>query len=57
MRMLFKPVFKELQSTSKALGLMEMTRRAIISNWREHGIVVNVPSSGQPTKITPRVQQ
>ncbi|KAK3556343.1 hypothetical protein QTP70_007099 [Hemibagrus guttatus] len=31
--------------------------RAIIYKWGKHGTVENLPRSGRPTKITPRVQQ
>ncbi|KAK3567068.1 hypothetical protein QTP86_009264 [Hemibagrus guttatus] len=40
-----------------ALGLLRTTVRAIIYKWRKHGTVENLLRSGQPTKITPRVQR
>ncbi|KAI4896507.1 hypothetical protein NFI96_029534, partial [Prochilodus magdalenae] len=33
------------------------TVRAIIHKWRKRGTVVNLPRTGQPTKMTPRAQQ
>ncbi len=41
---------------SKALGLQRTMVRANIHKWRKLGTVVNLPRSGQPTKITPRTQ-
>ncbi|KAI4894379.1 hypothetical protein NFI96_003988 [Prochilodus magdalenae] len=37
--------------------LRQTTVRAIIHKWQKHGAVVNLPRSGRPTKITPRVQR
>ncbi len=48
---------KGYKAISKALGLQRTTVRAIIHKWRKHGTVVNLPRSGQPTKITPRAQR
>ncbi|KAK3556871.1 hypothetical protein QTP70_022374 [Hemibagrus guttatus] len=48
---------KGYKATSKALGLPRTTVRAIIYKWRKHGTVENLPRSGRPTKITPRVQR
>ncbi len=48
---------KGYNAISKALGLQRTTVRAIIHKWRKHGTVVNLPRSGQPTKITPRAQR
>ncbi len=48
---------KGYKAISKALGLQQTTVRAIIHKWQKHGTVVNLPRSGQPTKITPRAQQ
>ncbi len=47
---------KGYNAISKALGLQRTTVRAIIHKWRKLGTVVNLPRSGQPTKITPREQ-
>ncbi len=47
---------KGYKAISKALGLQRTTVRAIIHKWRKLGTVVNLPRSGWPTKITPRVQ-
>ena len=43
------------KAISKALGLHQTTVTAIIHKWRKHGTVVNLPRSGRPTRITPRV--
>ena len=48
---------KGYKAISKALGLQLTPVRAIIHKWREHGTVVNLPRTGQFTKITPRVHQ
>ncbi|KAK3526888.1 hypothetical protein QTP86_003606 [Hemibagrus guttatus] len=48
---------KGYKPISKALGLLRTTVRAIIYKWRKHGTVENLPRSGRPTKITPRVQR
>ncbi|KAK3568084.1 hypothetical protein QTP86_030306 [Hemibagrus guttatus] len=48
---------KSYKAISKALGLPRTTMRAIIYKWQKHGTVENLPRSGRPTKITPRVQQ
>ncbi len=48
---------KGYKAISKALGLHRTTVRAIIHTWRKLGTVVNLPRSGRPTKITPRVQR
>ncbi|KAG2461297.1 TCB1 transposase, partial [Polypterus senegalus] len=48
---------KGYKAISKALGLQRTTVRAIIHKWQKHGTVVNLPRSGQPTKITPRAQR
>ncbi len=48
---------KGYKAISKALGLQRTTVRAIIHKWRKHGTVVNLPRTGRPTKITPRVQR
>ncbi|KAK3515004.1 hypothetical protein QTP70_003251 [Hemibagrus guttatus] len=48
---------KGYKAISKALGLPRTTVRAIIYKWRKRGTVENLPRSGRPTKITPRVQQ
>ncbi|KAK3550665.1 hypothetical protein QTP70_002365 [Hemibagrus guttatus] len=48
---------KGYKAISKALGLLRTTVRAIIYKWRKHGTVENLPRSGRPTKITPRVQR
>ncbi len=45
------------KAISKALGLQRTTIRAIIHKWRKLVIVVNLPRSGWPTKITPRAQR
>ncbi len=47
---------KNYKAISKVLGLQRTTVRAIIHKWRKLGTVVNLPRSGWPTKITPRVQ-
>ena len=47
---------KGYKAISKALGLQRTTVRAIIHKWRKLGTVVNLPKTGQPTKITPRLQ-
>ncbi len=47
---------KGYKAISKALGLQRTTVRTIIHKWRKLGTVVNLPRSGQPTKMTPRVQ-
>ncbi len=44
------------KAISKALGLQLTTVRAIMHKWIKLGTVVNLPRSGRPTKITPRVQ-
>ncbi|KAK3543880.1 hypothetical protein QTP70_030044 [Hemibagrus guttatus] len=48
---------KGYKAISKFLGLPRTTVRAIIYKWRKHGTVENLPRSGRPTKITPRVQR
>ncbi len=48
---------KDCRAISKALGLQRTTVRAIIHKWRKLVTVVNLPRSGWPTKITPRVQR
>ncbi|KAK3533287.1 hypothetical protein QTP70_014310 [Hemibagrus guttatus] len=48
---------KGYKAISKALGLPRTTVRAIIYKWRKHGTVENLPRSGRPTKITPRVHR
>ncbi|KAK3544300.1 hypothetical protein QTP86_009137 [Hemibagrus guttatus] len=48
---------KGYEAISKALGLPRTTVRAIIYKWPKHGTVENLPRSGRPTKITPRVQR
>ncbi len=48
---------KGYKAMSNALGLQRITVRAIIHKWRKLGTVVNLPGSGWPTKITPRVQR
>ncbi len=48
---------KGYRAISKALGLQRTTVRAIIHKWRKLVTVVNLPMSGWPTKITPRVQR
>ncbi len=48
---------KGFKAISKALGLQRTMARAIIHKWRKLGTVVNLPRSGQPTKITPRAQR
>ncbi|KAK3535338.1 hypothetical protein QTP70_008566 [Hemibagrus guttatus] len=48
---------KGYKAISKALGLLRTTVRAIIYKWRKHRTVENLPRSGRPTRITPRVQQ
>ncbi|KAK3571142.1 hypothetical protein QTP86_003094 [Hemibagrus guttatus] len=48
---------KGYKAISKALGLPQTTVRAIIYKWRKYGTVENLPRSGRPTKITPRVQR
>ncbi|KAK3553212.1 hypothetical protein QTP86_031817 [Hemibagrus guttatus] len=48
---------KGYKAISKALGLPRTTVRAIIYKWRKHGTVENLPRSGRPTEITPRVQR
>ncbi|KAK3569864.1 hypothetical protein QTP86_006729 [Hemibagrus guttatus] len=48
---------KGYKAISKALGLPQTTVIAIIYKWRKHGTVENLPRSGRPTKITPRVQR
>lgn len=45
------------KTISKAVGLQRTTVRAIIHKWRKLETVVNLPRSGQPTKITPRVHR
>ncbi|KAK3566976.1 hypothetical protein QTP86_007855 [Hemibagrus guttatus] len=37
--------------------LPRTTVRAVIYKWRKHGTVENLPGSGRPTKITPRLQR
>lgn len=37
-----------------SLGLHRTTARAIISQWKTFGIVVNLPGKGWPAKISPR---
>ncbi len=46
---------KGYKAISEALGLQRTTVRAIIHKWRK--LVVNLPRSGCPTKITPRAQR
>ncbi len=46
---------KGYEGISKALGLQRTMVRAIIHKWRK--LVVNLPRSGRPTKITPRAQR
>ncbi|KAK3519712.1 hypothetical protein QTP70_002677 [Hemibagrus guttatus] len=48
---------KGYKDISKALGLPRTTVRAIIYKWQKHGTVENLPSSGRPTKISPRAQR
>ena len=48
---------KGYRGCSKALGLQRTTVRAIIHKWRKHGTVVNIPRSGQSTKMTPRAHR
>uniref|UniRef100_A0AAR2K1L6 Paired domain-containing protein n=1 Tax=Pygocentrus nattereri TaxID=42514 RepID=A0AAR2K1L6_PYGNA len=48
---------KGYKAISKALGIQRTTVRAIIHKWRRHGTVVNLPRSGRPPKISPRVQR
>ncbi len=48
---------KDYKAISKALGLQQTTVRAIIHKWIKLVTVVNLPRSGWPTKITPRVQR
>ena len=48
---------KGYKAISKALRLKRTTVRANIHKQRKHGTVVNLPRSGKPTKITPRVQR
>ncbi|KAK3530954.1 hypothetical protein QTP70_007256 [Hemibagrus guttatus] len=48
---------KGYKAISKALGLPRTTVRAIIYKWKKHGTVENLPRSGRPTKMTPRVQR
>ena len=48
---------KHYKVISKALGLQRTTVRAIIHKWRKHGTVVNIPRSGQSTKMTPRAHR
>ncbi len=48
---------KGYKAISKALVLQRTTVRAIIHKWRKHGTVLNLPRSGRPTKISPRVQR
>ncbi|KAK3516292.1 hypothetical protein QTP70_009422 [Hemibagrus guttatus] len=48
---------KGYKAISKALGLPRTTVRGIIYKWPKHGTVENLPRSGRPTKITPRVQR
>ncbi len=48
---------KGYKAISKALGLQRTVVKAIIHKWRKLGIVVNLPWSDRPTKMTPRVQQ
>ncbi len=47
---------KGYKAISKALGLERTMVRAIIHKWRKLVTVVNLPSGGRPTKITPRAQ-
>ncbi len=47
---------KDYKAIFKALRLQRTTVRAIIHKWRTFGTFVNLPRSGRPTKITPRVQ-
>ncbi len=47
---------KGYKAISKALGLQRTMVRDIIHKWRKLVTVVNLPRSGQPTKITPRAQ-
>lgn len=44
------------KAISKAVGLQRTTVRAIIHKWRKLGTVANLPRSGRPAKITPRVR-
>ncbi len=48
---------KGYKAISKALGLQWTMVRATIHKWRKLVTVVNLPRSGRPTKITPRVQR
>ncbi len=48
---------KGYKAISKALGLQRTTVRAVIYKWRKRVTVANLPRSGRPTKITPRVQR
>lgn len=48
---------KGYKTISKAVGLQQTTVRAIIHKWRKLGTVANLPRSGRPTKITPRVRR
>ncbi len=47
---------KGYKAISKALGLQRTIIRANIPKCRKLGTVVNLPRSGQPTKITPRAR-
>ncbi|KAI4878047.1 hypothetical protein NFI96_011653 [Prochilodus magdalenae] len=49
---IYKPG-KGFKAISKVLRPQRTTVRAIIHKWQKHGTVVNLPRSGQPTKITP----
>ncbi len=47
---------KGYKAISKALGLQRTIIRANIPKCRKLGTVVNLPRSGQPTKISPRAR-
>ncbi|XP_054637197.1 thrombospondin type-1 domain-containing protein 4 isoform X2 [Dunckerocampus dactyliophorus] len=44
-------------SVTKPAKRKPTTVRAIIHKWPKHGTVVNLPWTGQPTKMTPRAQR
>ncbi|KAI3363740.1 hypothetical protein L3Q82_001204 [Scortum barcoo] len=48
---------KGYKAISKAVGIQRTTVRAIIHKWRKLGTVANLPRSGRPPKITPRVRR
>lgn len=48
---------KGYKAISKIMGLHRSTVRTIISKWKTHGTVMNLPRSGRPTKISPRTQR